>query len=103
MTFLQMSQSHRRVLIAAGVLSLALSAASVAQAFTIDDQSAAASNNAARLADPAARLSGSGNSDGGPTVIRNGNTTLQLGSQRPSSFDQRYNTERMFNPLGRPD
>ena len=100
MTFLQLSQSHHRVLIVAGVLGLAFSAASVAQAFTIDDQSAAASNNAARLADPAARLSGD-NSDG-KTVIRNGNTTLQFGSQRPSSFDQRYNTERMFNPNGRP-
>ena len=102
MTFPQLSQSRHRVLIVAGALGLALSATSVAQAFTIDDQSTAASNNAARLADPAARLSGN-SSDGGPVTIRQGNTTLQFGSQRPSSFDQRYNTERMFNPLGRPD
>ncbi len=100
MTFLQMSQSHHRVLIAAGVLGLTLLAAP-AQAFTIDDQSAAASANAARLADPAARLSGTGNSDD-KTVIRNGNMTLQLGSSGRSSFDSRYNTERMFNPNGRP-
>jgi hypothetical protein len=103
MTFLQLSQSHHRVLIIAGALGLALSAASVAQAFTIDDQSASASANAARLADPAARLSGNGNSDGGPVTIRQGNTTLQFGSQRPSANDSRINTERMFNPIGRPD
>ena len=100
MTFLQLSQSHRYVLIIAGALGLALSAASVAQAFTIDDQSASASANAARLADPAARLSGNGNNDG-TTVIRNGNTTLQFGNQQRGA-DRYFNTERMFNPNGKP-
>jgi hypothetical protein len=37
---------------------------------------------------------------GGGTTIRQGNTTFQFGPQR--SFDQRYNNERMFDPLGRP-
>ena len=102
MTLFTLCRSHHRVLIVAGVLGLALLAAPLAQAFTIDDQNGANSGNAARLADPAARLSGTGNSDD-KTVIRNGNTTLQFGSQRPSSNDSRYNTERMFNPNGRPD
>ena len=83
----------------AAAFGLALLAVPLAQAFTIEDQSSAASNNAARLADPASRLTG--NSNGG-TTIRQGNTTLQFGSGRPSSFDSRYNTERMFNPNGRP-
>jgi hypothetical protein len=103
MTLFTLCRSHRRVLIVAGALGLAMLAAPQAQAFTIDDQNGANSGNAARLADPAARLSGNGNSDGAPTVIRQGNTTLQFGSQRPSSNDSRYNTERMFNPNGRPD
>jgi hypothetical protein len=100
MTLFTLCRSHHRVLIVAGVLGLALLAAPLAQAFTLDDQHGANSGNAARLADPAARLSGT--SDGGPTVIRQGNTTLQFGSQRPSSNDSRYNTERMFSPNGRP-
>ena len=83
----------------AAAFGLALLAVPLAQAFTIEDQSSTASNNAARLADPASRLTGNGNSG---TTIQQGNTTLQFGSGRPSSFDSRYNTERMFNPNGRP-
>jgi hypothetical protein len=37
---------------------------------------------------------------GGGTTLRQGNTTFQFGPQR--SFDQRYNNDRMFDPLGRP-
>jgi len=82
----------------AAAFGLALLAAPLAQAFTIDDQSSAASKNAARLADPASRLSGNGD---GSTTYRQGNTTLQFGTRRPGS-DLRYNTDRMFNPNGRP-
>ena len=85
----------------AAAFGLALLAVPLAQAFTIEDQSSTASNNAARLADPASRLTGNGNGNGG-TTIQQGNTTLQFGSGRPSSFDSRYNIERMFNPNGRP-
>ena len=105
MMLFTLCRSHRRVLIIAGALGigfgLALLAAPVAQAFTIDDQSNTNRDGSARFSDPAARLSGPG--DGGPTTIRQGNTTLQFGTQRPGfGSDQRYNTERMFNPNGRP-
>ena len=82
------------------VLGLTLLAAPAAQAFTIEDQSSA-TNGGAQIVDPDARVSrfGSSNNDG-QTTIKQGNTTLQFGSQR--SFDQRYSKEQMFEPNGRP-
>ncbi|MBI2715881.1 MAG: hypothetical protein HYX37_15730 [Rhizobiales bacterium] len=72
-----------------------------AQAFTIEDQGGAAKSDGARnaVADPDGRASrfGSGN---GQSTIKQGNTTLQFGA-RPS-FNQQYNNDRMFEPLGRP-
>jgi hypothetical protein len=87
------------VLIIAGALGVAMLAAPLAQAFTIDDQSNTNSDGSAKFSDPDARFSGTGN--GGPTVYRQGNMSLQFGPQR-SLTDQRYNTDRMFNPNGRP-
>jgi hypothetical protein len=80
----------------AAALGLALVAAPAAQAFTIDDQSNTNSNGSAKYVDPDQQIS----RFGGQTTIKQGNTTLQFGPQR--SLDQRYNSERMFNPLGRP-
>ena len=39
------------------------------------------------------------NSDNGQTTVKQGNTTFQFGQQR--SFNDRYNTENMFNPYTR--
>ena len=93
-----------RALIAAAFLA-ALGAASVAQAFTI--QGAGGSSGGQGFMDldkPAAppdRL-GTGSrldSENGMSTMKQGNTTFQFGSQR--SFDQRYNTNNLFDPYAR--
>jgi hypothetical protein len=99
MKHLPPSPSHHRLAVLAAAFGLALLAAPVAHAFTIEDQSNTNSNGTARYSDPDARFSGSGN---GQTTIQQGNTTLRFGGQQ-GSFDQRYNPNRMFDPNGRPD
>jgi hypothetical protein len=68
----------------------------LAHAFTLDNQSNTNSDGSAKYVDPDAQVSRFGT---GPGTIKQGNTTIQFGSQR--SFDQRYNADRMFEPLGR--
>jgi len=80
---------------ACGLIALA---APAAHAFTIDNQSTNDGSGGARYADPDARFSNSGN---GQSTYHLGDTTVQFGGQ-PQSFDQRYNANRMFDPLGRP-
>jgi hypothetical protein len=92
------SPSRHRVAVLAAVFGLAVLAAPVAQAFTIDDQSNTNSNGTARYSDPDERFSGSGNAQ----TIQQGNATIRFGGQQ-GTFDQRYNTNRMFDPLARPD
>ena len=99
MTILRLCQSYHRVFIIAGILGLTLLVAPLAQAFTIDDQSNTNPDGSAKFSDPDSRFSGNGNN--GPTTYRQGNMSLQFGTQR-SLTDQRYNTDRMFNPNGRP-
>ena len=89
--------SSRRLAVLAAAFGLVLLAAPAARAFTMDNQSNSNADGSARYTDPDARFSGSGD---GKTVIRQGNTTLQFGSGQ--SFDQKYNADRMFNPIGRP-
>ena len=71
-----------------------------AQAFTIEDQSGVAKSDGSRnaVADPDGRASrfGSGN---GQSTIKQGNTTLQFGAQ--PSFNQRYDSNRLFDPGSR--
>ena len=94
MKHLPPSRLRLAILAAAFVL-----AAPAAHAFTIDDQSNTNSNGSARYSDPDERFSGSGT---GQTTIQQGNATLRFGGQQ-GTFDQRYNTNRMFDPLARPD
>lgn len=70
-----------------------------AQAFTFEDQGGVSKGDGARgaIVDPDSRFSGSGNGQG---TFKQGNATFQFGAQ--PSFDRRYNSDRMFNPLGRP-
>ena len=81
--------------------ALALGVASAAHAFTIDDQSNTTSSGAARYTDPDAKYSSDGSRK---TVIHQGNTTFTFGgaAAQGGSFSQRYNTDRMFDPMGRP-
>ena len=90
--------SRHRLAVLAAAFGLALLAAPAAHAFTIDDQSNTNSDGTARYTDPDARFSNSGN---GQTTIRQGNTTFRFGGQM-GTFDQRYDSNRMFDPLGRP-
>lgn len=89
--------SQRRLALLAAAFGLAALAAPAAQAFTMDNQANTNANGAARYTDPDERFSGSGD---GQTVLRQGNTTFQFG--QPQSFEQKYSTDRMFNPNGRP-
>jgi hypothetical protein len=92
-----LSARHRLAVLAAA-FGAAMLAAPVAHAFTIDNQANTNSDGSARYTDPDSRFSNSGS---GGTTIRQGNTTIQFGGQQ-GSFDQRYNPNRMFDPLGRP-
>ncbi len=92
--------THSRALpAAAAAFVLAMLAAPVAHAFTLQDQSSAGGNGGARYVDPDEQFSSNNNGNG--QTIHNGNTTFHFGGQS-QSFDQRYNSERMFDPLGRP-
>lgn len=96
-------RTSSQALIAAAFLA-ALGAVPAAQAFTI--QSSGGSGGGQGFMDldkPAAppdRL-GTSRLDGanGQSTMKQGNTTFQFGSQR--SFDQRYNTNNLFDPYAR--
>ena len=97
MTHLPPSPSRRRLAVLAAAFGLAVMAAPAAQAFTMDTQSNTNINGAARYTDPDEQFSGASS---GQNTIRQGNTTFQFG--QPQSFDQRYSTDNLFNPNGRP-
>ena len=92
-----------RALIAAAFLAGAVPAA---HAFTFQDShgSSGGGQGFMDLDKPAAppdRL-GTGSqfgSENGQTTMKQGNTTFQFGQQR--SFDQRYNTNNLFDPYAR--
>ncbi len=97
--------SHRLALVTA-LIGAGLLAASAAHAFTMQD-----GNNSVSAADQSflypdrGAAGGSGQSQGfkqedGMTTLKEGNTTFQFG-HRPS-FDQQYNTDHLFDPLGHP-
>ncbi len=92
-----------RALIAASFLA-ALCAVPAAQAFTIEGSGGSGSGQGFmdldKPAAPPDRL-GTSRLDGanGQSTMKQGNTTFQFGSQR--SFDQRYNTNNLFDPYAR--
>ena len=87
-----LSPSQRRLAVLAAAFGLAVLAAPVAHAFTIDDQSNTAPSGGARYTDPDERFSGNGPAQ----TIQQGNTTLRFGGQQ-GSFDQRYDPNQMFD------
>jgi hypothetical protein len=98
-----------RHLLAAALFGLGLLAAPAAHAFTVENQDStggATSQNFLDLAtkpvtDPDDQVkSRFGSSDGKGGLNLGGGTTLQFGSQAP--YEQRYDTHKMFDPLGGP-
>ena len=102
---MKLHRSYVPALPFAAAFALALMAASVfvhdARAFTIEDKAPAASGgNAANLADPNDRLTSRFN-NGKQTIVKQGDATIYFGGQ-PQSFDQRYNSNNLFDRNGRP-
>ncbi len=90
--------THRYLATLAAAFGLVMLAAPAAHAFTMDNQSNTNSDGSARYTDPDTRFSGTSS---GQTTIQQGNTRFQFGSQQ-GTFDQRYNSDRMFDTLGGP-
>jgi len=90
---------HYRLAILAAAFAVAILAAPTARAFTMDNSSNTNADGTARYTDPDQQFSGSG-SNNGQTVLKQGNATFHFGSQQ--SFDQRYDSNRMFDTLGGP-
>jgi hypothetical protein len=85
----------------AAAFALVILAAPVAHAFTIDDKSNTNSSGGARYTDPDARFDGTASGSG--TTLQQGNTTIRFGgAQQGGTFDQRYDSNRMFDTLGGP-
>ena len=94
-----------RASVAAAAFLAAVCVAPAAQAFTIQDSGGAAGGQGyldldkpAAAPDRLAPVNRFGNENGQAT-IKQGNSTLQFGNQR--SFDQKYNTDNIFNPFTR--
>ena len=93
--------SHAAILAAA--LAAALGAATAAQAFTFEDQGSVANSDGTRSAitDPDQNVSRFGAGNGAQSGAQPNRSGIYFGpSQR--SFNQRYNPDHMFEPLGRP-
>ena len=100
MTFL----SSRRFALAAALVGAGLLIASAAQAFTLPDENANGTDQSF-LYPGGPASAGSGQSQGfkqqdGLTTYKDGSATLQFGHQR--SFNQNYNADQLFDPLGKP-
>jgi len=82
----------------AAACALVIVAAPAANAFTMDKQGNTNANGGARYTDPDEQFDSSSSGTGMKT-FRNGNATFQFGSQ--PSFEQRYDQNRLFDPLAR--
>ena len=81
-------------------LGVGLMAASAAQAFTFENKTTA-DGNASNFSGTDSRFStstssGTNSSPAGRSGFSSGNSSIQFGGQ--SSFNQRYNSDRMFEP-----
>lgn len=88
----------RLLAVFAAAFALTLLSGPAAQAFTFEGNSNA--SGGARYADPDAQFDSG--SDKSSTKIQQGNTTFQFGPAGHGSFDQRYDSNRMFDTLGGP-
>jgi len=81
----------------AGAVAILLLASAAAQAFTFEDQNTASGGAAAKFSDPADRVKSRMSGDSSDkTRPPSGTTTLQFGNR--STFDERYDANRMFSP-----
>jgi hypothetical protein len=98
--------SSTRLALAAALLGAGLMATTAAQAFTFQEQSGKPSADQSFLyPDRGSLAAGSGQTKGfkqedGMTTYKDGNSTFQFGHRR--SFEERYNNDHMFDPLGKP-
>jgi len=89
--------------VAAAAFAAALCAATAAQAFTFNEHVGGSNGDAgSALTDSDPSMSRYGSSSNAPRPgAQPGKSGLYFGPS-PRSFDQRYDTRRMFDPLGRP-
>jgi len=88
---------RRSAIVLAAAVGAALLTASVAQAFTLEDQGTSGGGAAAKFSDPADRVKSRMSGDSSDkSKIQNGNTTLQFGGR--GTFDERNNPDRYFSP-----
>ncbi len=101
---MEFCQTSRAFIVAAALLA-ALAATPGAKAFTIEDQGGPGGGRGFtdmdKPAAPPDRMAPVSpfNIDSGQTTMKQGNTTLQFGQQR--SFNERYNTNNLFDPYAR--
>ncbi len=98
--------SSRCFALAAVLVGVAPLGAPAAQAFTVQDGSGSVSDTDQSFLYPDKGAAASSEQThgftqkDGMTTWKNGNTKLQFG--RKPSFNERYNADHMFDPLGRP-
>jgi hypothetical protein len=99
------NRAMSRACTAAAAVFAAAFAVSAAHAFTLQDSNGSVSGQGfldldkpAAAPDRLAPVNRFGN-ENGQTTYKQGNSTLQFGAQR--SFDQKYNTDNIFNPYTR--
>jgi hypothetical protein len=92
-----MKHQVRLAILAAGV-GMAMLVAPLAHAFTYEDLNNTNPDGTAKYVDPDQQVSrfGTSNQNG----VQQGNTGLHFGRQR--TFEQRYNPNNLFDPLGQP-
>jgi hypothetical protein len=99
------NRAMSRACTAAAVVFAAAFTVSAAHAFSMQDSGGAVSGQGfmdldkpAPAPDRLAPVNRFGN-ENGQTTMKSGNGTFQFGAQR--SFDQKYNTDNIFNPYAR--
>ena len=92
-----MKQQVRLAVLAAGV-GVAMLVAPMAHAFTYEDLNNTNPDGTARYVDPDQQVSRFGTD--GQNNVRQGGTGLHFGQQR--TFEQRYNPNNLFDPIGHP-
>ncbi len=108
MPLLALYRNRHVAVLAGAAFALSVLAAPAAQAFTMQDQNGNLSltDQSFLYPDRGVTSAGSGQAaqgfkqEDGMTTFKEGNTTLQFGHRK--SFDERFNTDRLFDPLGHP-